>query len=63
MIKIPPEHLSRAAVVYVRLSTVRQVTNNLESQRRQYGLVEGRRSASLRTIFADPMVGSSGRDS
>lgn len=36
--KITPEHLRRRAVVYVRQSTVIQVLNNLESQRRQYGL-------------------------
>jgi hypothetical protein len=31
-IKITPDHLSRAAVVYVRQSTMSQVTGNLESQ-------------------------------
>src|SRR5262245_35705682 len=40
MTKIMPKHLGRSAVVYVRQSTSYQVTNNLESQRRQYGLVE-----------------------
>jgi excisionase family DNA binding protein len=40
MTKITPEHLTRRAIVYVRQSTAYQVTNNLESQRRQYGLVE-----------------------
>jgi excisionase family DNA binding protein len=40
MTKITPEHLARAAVVYIRQSTAHQVTNNLESQRRQYGLAE-----------------------
>ena len=40
MSKITPDHLSREAVVYVRQSTADQVANNLESQRRQYGLVE-----------------------
>ena len=40
MIVITPEHLARRAIVYVRQSTAFQVTNNLESQRRQYGLVE-----------------------
>jgi DNA invertase Pin-like site-specific DNA recombinase len=38
MTKITAEHLSRSAVVYVRQSTAYQVANNLESQRRQYGL-------------------------
>src|SRR5512145_1636667 len=40
MSKITAEHLGRSAIVYVRQSTAYQVTNNLESQRRQYGLVE-----------------------
>jgi DNA invertase Pin-like site-specific DNA recombinase len=38
MSKITPEHLARQAVVYIRQSTADQVTNNLESQRRQYNL-------------------------
>jgi hypothetical protein len=33
--KITADHVSRAAVVYVRQSTMAQVTGNLESQRRQ----------------------------
>src|SRR6202795_3402940 len=40
MSKITPEHLGRSAIFYVRQSTSYQVANNLESQRRQYGLVE-----------------------
>ena len=40
MSKITAEHLARSAIVYVRQSTAHQVANNLESQRRQYGLVE-----------------------
>jgi excisionase family DNA binding protein len=38
--KIRPEHLARDAVVYIRQSTPHQVTNNVESKRRQYQLVE-----------------------
>jgi DNA invertase Pin-like site-specific DNA recombinase len=38
--KITPEHLRRAAVVYVRQSTPMQVSDHLESQRRQYALAE-----------------------
>jgi DNA invertase Pin-like site-specific DNA recombinase len=38
MTKITPEHLVRDAIVYVRQSTTFQVAQNLESQRRQYGL-------------------------
>ena len=40
MTKITPEHLARQAIVYIRQSTAYQVTNNVESGRRQYGLVE-----------------------
>ena len=40
MTKITAEHLARSAIVYIRQSTSYQVTNNLESQRRQYALVE-----------------------
>ena len=40
MTRITAEHLVRDAVVYVRQSTAFQVTQNLESQRRQYGLTE-----------------------
>src|SRR6202011_5703733 len=40
MSTLMPEHLARSAFVYVRQSTAYQVANNLESQRRQYGLVE-----------------------
>jgi DNA invertase Pin-like site-specific DNA recombinase len=38
--KIQPQHLARAAVVYVRQSTPKQVQLNQESTRRQYQLVE-----------------------
>lgn len=38
--KIGPDHLRRAAVVYIRQSSTTQLTHNLESQRRQYGLVD-----------------------
>lgn len=41
---LPPELLKRQAVVYVRQSTQSQVMVNLESQRRQYDLVEMARS-------------------
>ena len=37
---IPTQILKRKAVVYVRQSTQSQVINNLESQRRQYDLVD-----------------------
>jgi DNA invertase Pin-like site-specific DNA recombinase len=38
--KVTPEHLSRGAVVYVRQSTMGQVMEHTESQRRQYALAE-----------------------
>jgi DNA invertase Pin-like site-specific DNA recombinase len=38
--KITSEHLARSAIVYIRQSSPHQVANNLESKRRQYGLVE-----------------------
>ena len=37
---LPDALLSRKAIVYVRQSTQTQVQTNLESQRRQYDLVE-----------------------
>jgi hypothetical protein len=46
--KITPEHLARGAVVYVRQSTLTQVAENTESQRRQYALVEAARAAGSR---------------
>lgn len=38
--QVTPGHLTRQAAIYVRQSTVEQVSHNLESQRRQYGLVD-----------------------
>ena len=40
MSRIGADHLARAAIVYVRQSTADQVLHNVESRRRQYGLVE-----------------------
>ena len=45
--KITPEHLDRGAVVYVRQSTMGQVAEHTESQRRQYALAELARSIGL----------------
>ncbi|APG86958.1 transposase number 4 for insertion sequence NGRIS-4e (plasmid) [Sinorhizobium americanum CCGM7] len=50
--KITSDHLGRAAVVYVRQSTMAQVTGNLESQRRQYDLA----AAAATTGFASVTV-------
>lgn len=38
--KIRQRHQERQAIVYVRQSTVRQVTQNRESTRLQYGLAD-----------------------
>jgi DNA invertase Pin-like site-specific DNA recombinase len=61
MTKITPEHLARSAVVYVRQSTPHQVSNNLESQRRQYSLVElGRQLGWNDVQVIDDDLGRSG---
>ena len=69
MNKITPEHLARAAYVYVRQSTGDQLLNNPESRRRQYALETRARSLgwestlSSTMIWAGPAVVNSGRDS
>ena len=61
MSRITPEHLARAAFVYVRQSTMYQVVNNLESQRRQYGLVERARQLGWDDVqLVDDDLGRSG---
>ena len=61
MSKIMPEHLARSAFVYVRQSTAYQVVNNLESQRRQYGLVERARQLGWDDVqVVDDDLGKSG---
>lgn len=47
---LPATVLQRTAVVYVRQSTQMQVQTNLESQRRQYELVEAAREYGFRTV-------------
>ena len=47
---LPPAVLQRRAVVYVRQSTQSQVMSNLESQRRQYDLVETARGYGFTAI-------------
>lgn len=62
--KITPGHLSRPAYVYVRQSTMFQVQHRLESQRRQYGLVERARElgwAQVEVIDEDMGRSGSGR--
>lgn len=48
--KITPDHLTRGAVVYLRQSTVTQVLEHTESQRRQYALVEAARAAGFTAV-------------
>ena len=59
--KITPDHLARAAVVYVRQSTMSQVTGNLESQRRQYDLAGAAEAAGFGSVMViDDDLGRSG---
>ena len=59
--KLTPDHLDRRAVVYVRQSTVHQVKDNLESQRRQYALEDYARELGFETVTViDEDLGRSG---
>ena len=59
--KITPDHLGRGAVVYVRQSTMGQVVENTESQRRQYGLAEAARALGFASVAViDDDLGRSG---
>ena len=59
--KITPDHLGRSAVVYVRQSTMAQVTGNLESQRRQYDLAQAAEAAGFASVTViDDDLGRSG---
>src|SRR3981081_2952446 len=61
MNKITADHLARRACVYVRQSTPNQVQNNLESQRRQYALVDRARALGWQDIdVIDDDLGISG---
>src|ERR1700687_5342232 len=61
MNKVTADHLARRACVYVRQSTPGQVQNNLESQRRQYALVDRARSLGWQDIeVIDDDLGISG---
>ena len=63
-IKITPNHLSRAAVVYVRQSTMSQVMGNLESQRRQYDLAQAAETTGFKSVTViDDDLGRSGSGS
>ena len=48
--ELPPSVLGRRAIIYVRQSTALQVQENLESQRRQYGLAELAREYGFRDV-------------
>ncbi len=61
MTKITSEHLARTAFVYVRQSTANQVTHNLESRRRQYGLTaRARKLGWTQVTVIDDDLGRSG---
>src|SRR6188472_1727206 len=61
MTKITPDHLARQAIVYIRQSTADQVANNLESQRRQYGLADRARQLGWsEAVVIDDDLGRSG---
>ena len=61
MSKITPEHLSRAAYVYVRQSTPDQLLSNPESRRRQYGLATRARALGWENVIViDDDLGRSG---
>lgn len=61
MSKIQKHHLGRTAFIYVRQSTMTQVQHNLESQRRQYALVEYARQLGWSEVkIIDDDLGRSG---
>ncbi len=60
--KIKKQHLERAAAIYVRQSSLSQVEQNLESQRRQYALVDRARDLGwhdIRVVDEDLVQGVS----
>ena len=64
--KIKDSHLNRAAVVYVRQSSPRQVEQNLESQHLQYQLAQRAEGLGWRTrqiAIIDDDQGLSAKDS
>jgi hypothetical protein len=59
--KLTSDRLGRRAVVYIRQSSPGQVTNNLESQRRQYSLEDRAREIGFREVIViDDDLGRSG---
>ena len=62
--KVRPEHLARAARVYVRQSTMDQVRHNHESRRRQYELADRARALGWKDVAViDDDLGKSGASS
>ena len=59
--KVTADHLRRRAVIYIRQSSAVQVANNLESQRRQYGLADQARQFGFQQVeIIDEDLGRSG---
>ena len=59
--KIRPDHLERAAYVYVRQSSLQQVRHHREGQQRQYGLADRARQVGFtRVVVIDDDLGVSG---
>jgi DNA invertase Pin-like site-specific DNA recombinase len=59
--KIRPDHLERAAYVYVRQSSLQQVRHHREGQHRQYGLADrARHLGFVRVVVIDDDLGTSG---
>jgi DNA invertase Pin-like site-specific DNA recombinase len=59
--KVTADHLKRRAIVYIRQSSPIQVTNNLESQRRQYALADQARQLGFQQVqVIDEDLGRSG---
>ena len=54
--RLPADLLKRKAVVYVRQSTQAQVQLNVESQRRQYELVQEAKRRGFRDVKSSMMI-------
>ena len=62
--KIQQTHTERDAYVYIRQSSMHQVRNHLEGQRRQYGLRERAQALGFRRVqVIDEDLGRSGTGS
>jgi DNA invertase Pin-like site-specific DNA recombinase len=60
-LKLTNDRLQRRAIIYVRQSSMGQVTNNHESRRRQYGLADRARELGFRNVTViDDDLGRSG---